>query len=928
MKRFPRGSEWRKWDLHVHIPGTKLSNGYDLKDGELDWDRFCKIIHDSDVYAVGITDYFTIDGFFTFKKHYEALYPDCEKVFFPNLELRLNEAVNGSTEVVDFHAIFRLDLTHKQANEFLVALKTQNTNAEGKKQSCANLETAADFSNATVSRDDIKSALKGTFGEESCWKDHVILIAAANNNGIRADKKSMRKMNLADEIDKFANAFFGNQSNIEYFLKSDRYENPEQKSVPKPVFSGCDAHNFDDLESWLGKEIIDEKNNKYVTWVKADLSYEGLQQTLIEPAERARIQSATPDEKEPYRVISKITFKDEPDFPKEVVFNAGLNAIIGSRSSGKSSLLAYIAHAIDPKYTVQQQVTATGSKDNEVGPGASITWDDVKDLRYEVEWAASAATSGQVIYIPQNSLFAISERPEDVTTKIRPVVFRNDLGFETKFNKALSDIEIKSESIRDAIAKWFSLGSEIKTLADEIRSFGDSKAIANRRDELSEKIRILRESSSLTVNEVKLYQQVAETIEKNKSQLHDIEKELQDLSPYVILGSEKVEYVTTDQVTANISINPSPSNMPNELKSKLQSLIDIARASLLDGISSTLTGYRAMLDSKYIELSESSKKIQGDSKELIDKNLANAQISPLLKALNEQNTALIAIEKKNTTTAEKVVVQQELLTSIRDDIKARDSILETLAVDFNEAAYTLEDMSFSMEFDFNPDTIEQVSSGFNKNSASPYINNSFIDLNKVFSDSGAFINHMASGTQKLNRGENAISLTKNVLTTTKEVRFVAEMEGDHIGGFGKSSMTPGKQALFALTLILADSDELWPLLIDQPEDDLDSRSICDVIVKDLMKRKRERQIIMVTHNANLAIGADSEEIIVANRHGDDRPNANGQLFAYLTGSLEYSKPWDYSVKFILNSAGIREHACEILDGGVEAFQKRKDKYRI
>lgn len=149
-----------------------------------------------------------------------------------------------------------------------------------------------------------------------------------------------------------------------------------------------------------------------------------------------------------------------------------------------------------------------------------------------------------------------------------------------------------------------------------------------------------------------------------------------------------------------------------------------------------------------------------------------------------------------------------------------------------------------------------------------------------------------------------------------------------IGSFLKSSMTPGKQALFALTLILADSDELWPLLVDQREDDLDSRSICEVIVKDLMQRKRGRQIIMVTHNANLAIGADSEEIIVANRHGDDRPNIGEKMFSYLTGSLEYSKSRDDSIKYILNSAGIREHACEILDGGADAFQKRKDKYRI
>jgi len=270
-----------------------------------------------------------------------------------------------------------------------------------------------------------------------------------------------------------------------------------------------------------------------------------------------------------------------------------------------------------------------------------------------------------------------------------------------------------------------------------------------------------------------------------------------------------------------------------------------------------------------------------------------------------------------------------IMKPIADDIKARDQLLDSLAREFNVANHKLEEMVFSIEVNYDPEDIDRISKGFNKGETSPYIvDQKKINLSKAITEPDKFIEHMASGRQKLNRGEDVVALTQAVLTATRDMRFVAVLEGDRIGGFRKSSMTPGKQALFALTLILAESDEPWPLLIDQPEDDLDSRSVCDVIIKDLMRRKRERQIIMVSHNANLVIGADSEEIIVANRHGDDRPNENDKTFAYLTGSLEYSKPKDTKVKCVLESTGIREHACEILDGGVEAFQKRKDKYRI
>jgi ABC-type Mn2+/Zn2+ transport system ATPase subunit len=158
--------------------------------------------------------------------------------------------------------------------------------------------------------------------------------------------------------------------------------------------------------------------------------------------------------------------------------------------------------------------------------------------------------------------------------------------------------------------------------------------------------------------------------------------------------------------------------------------------------------------------------------------------------------------------------------------------------------------------------------------------------------------------------------------------FTAQMEGDRIGGFSASTMTPGKRALFALRLMLAESEDTWPLLIDQPEDDLDSRSIFDDIVPFLREKKKERQIIMVSHNANFVIGADSEQIIVANQHGVDRKNEDGVKFNYMSGSIENTKEFDQKIKDTLRSRGIREHACQILEGGELAFEKRSSRYDI
>ena len=143
-------------------------------------------------------------------------------------------------------------------------------------------------------------------------------------------------------------------------------------------------------------------------------------------------------------------------------------------------------------------------------------------------------------------------------------------------------------------------------------------------------------------------------------------------------------------------------------------------------------------------------------------------------------------------------------------------------------------------------------------------------------------------------------------------------------------MSDGKKAFVVLKLLLEFSNKKCPILIDQPEDSLDNRAIYNELVTYIRKKKTERQIILVTHNPNIVVGADAENVIVANQHGTDSLNENGMKFQYVNGSLEYTKkrPKNYDSKkdLVLTSQGIREHVCEILEGGEKAFQERENKY--
>ena len=267
--------------------------------------------------------------------------------------------------------------------------------------------------------------------------------------------------------------------------------------------------------------------------------------------------------------------------------------------------------------------------------------------------------------------------------------------------------------------------------------------------------------------------------------------------------------------------------------------------------------------------------------------------------------------------------QRDVIAQIESGIATRSTASNPVAEAFERLPTELDGMSFGFEEQIDDLALERASDRLNRQERSPYLTREarLVDIEKVLIAPEGFLEAVASGSQKLKHNSSAEEVAQDVLTLAPTRRFFAVLDGDRIGGFTRSSMTPGKQALFALTLTLSESDEPWPLLIDQPEDDLDSRSIYETIVPYLKARKRERQILMVTHDANLAIGADSEQVVVA-----DSPPTR-RTFDYTTGSGQ-SQPKLEDEPIILQSCGIREHACEVLDGGAEAFQKRRDKYRI
>lgn len=921
MRIFPRGSEWRKWDLHLHVPGTKLNDGY----GGPHLEQFCHALEASDVDAFGITDYFSVDAFFELHELYGKLYPDSQKVLFPNIELRLPDVVNRQDEVVDVHLILRPDVSQDTARQLLGELETEITVADDRHLRCSELRTPKHFESATVSRAAIGEAIHRVFGAKARRDDHVIVIVPANNNGIRPASGKQRRASISDEIDKTADAFFGSAANVDYYLSTDRYEDKSLIARPKPVFACSDAHSYQQFKDWLGQTVTTKDTQKQVTWIKADLTFEGLQQTLIEPAERVRIQSTRPDFKEPYKVISAVRFGGASDFPEEIPLNPNLVSIIGSRSTGKSALLAYMSHAVDPEYTIQQQL---GAHQALPGPGAGLTWKSVEHIRCEVVWASDDVTSGKVIYVPQNSLNAISERADEITAKIEPVLFRLNPDFQPVHRQALSDTQAANAKIRSAIEEWFRLKTAAGSLQAKIRDLGDPTAIGSTIVGLDGQIAALSEGAQLSAEDVTTYQTVLDRIGDNERRLATVDKEAEILVPFVA-ANESAGYSATQRVGVQITPTPHLDDVPAPLADVLRKLIADAKRKVDKDVADAFITYRLGLDQQSRELAADTESLRQANSLLIARYTTNQALDMLTSNRQHQLDVLAEIGGKREKLDECLKRQQQQVGVIADAVRKRtdtiDGLLEALA--FPTAVP--DDMQFGVEAEVDGDSIEEVSKSFNHKVAGPYVDRAtgLAEWRKAQADPGSFLEAVTSGTQKLKANTTPRNVAVQVLCLTPAIRFFAVMDGDRIGGFVPSSMTPGKRALFALSLILNEAQESWPLLIDQPEDDLDSRSIYDTVVPYLIRRKRERQIIMVSHNANTVIGADSEQVIVANRHGDDRKNRNERTFDYLTGSLEHSAPESDS-PHVLESCGIREHACKILDGGEAAFSRRGSIYKL
>ena len=125
-----------------------------------------------------------------------------------------------------------------------------------------------------------------------------------------------------------------------------------------------------------------------------------------------------------------------------------------------------------------------------------------------MERGVGESENGRVIYIPQNYLYSISKRPEEITKKIEPVLFARYPSIKTQYDKVNGDVSGANDTIRTAASQWFDYDKAIHDLKTEISNLGDKKAIEAARNSYKNQIDELKKHLSLSQEDIENYQKI------------------------------------------------------------------------------------------------------------------------------------------------------------------------------------------------------------------------------------------------------------------------------------------------------------------------------------------------------------------------------------------------------------------------------------
>lgn len=734
--------------------------------------------------------------------------------------------------------------------------------------------------------------------------------------------------------------FSSNESDRLYFLgkKADDKKTVIRKAGSlKPCYHGSDAHQND--------KVFKPDENRYC-WIKADPTFEGLKQTLYEPEDRVQIQPFKPDFKNDRYVISELRFKDSAGnlFGNQSIFlNENLNSIIGGKSSGKSLLLYSTAKTIDP-----EQVEKTAKRLGFEGYIFETKYD------FEVVWENGVKDNlisendknQKIIYIPQLYINYLVERDnKDDLNKLVENILLQDPEFKSFYVKTNDEIKEINANIDNLLRSYLQTRLKAIELQQRSKEIGKSSEISEAIKRIQRSIQEGQKLSNLTPEEFKEYNELLDEKSSHEEKLTEINKHKEVLQSVLSeVADNKDQLLGNGSTDEDLKVKGSIDRILDQI-AELPSEIIAIRKNIDENFEKLITNLKK--DINNLELTDRTEKINKDILK------TSKKLKPYLAKLAGQRelkklTNNLELEKKKYAEASSLEKQYQKVLEDYSNLRKRTAFLLKKRIDKYESivnkinstrsaigseillqcslVYKTEDFQL-----FHQTNKAAISSGhfFNELFEANSLNYKMIPdlyLKHLWVKDKKYLKAASDGEIDipLRQGYSLEEILRGLVNDNFTLDYSVTYQSDEL-----LNMSPGKKGTVLLILFLQISSSEYPILIDQPEDNLDNRTIYDLLCHMIKEKKKERQIIIVSHNANLVVATDSENIIVANQEGQESVGSTSQYrFEYVNGSLENTLAKNESIPNVLYQQGIREHVCDVLEGGNEAFKQRERKYSI
>lgn len=1003
-----RGSVWRRWDPHIHTPGTILSDGFG---GEDVWHEYLTRIEASvpRIEALGITDYASIDRYEEVIAHKAAGRLPHVEMIFPNVELRLGIGTHKGS-AVNIHLLVSPDEPDHVAEtrRFLESL-TFHVGAESyrcRRDELIRLgrEHAEAAKRADVARDEHVALREGTnqfkvttdvlrevFANSRWARDNILVAVAAGTNdgtsGLQDEDASL--FEVRREIERLARVIFSGNPRDRVFWLGQGADSAEhlraKRGGLKPCLHGSDAHTL---------PRVGAPDQDRFTWIKGDASFESLRQACIEPAERALVAPEPPTGPLPFRTITSVEVDGAPwCVTKRVELNRGLVGIVGARGSGKTALADVIAAGGHVDVDRNDRSFLHRAQDHLRGARVRLVWGDGESTTREMgEPPPGLDQPPRVRYLSQQFVEQLCSAEEGVTdellAEIQRVIYDAHLPEDrvgtSSFDELLAVRTGRGRAARDrAEQELAQLGDRLAAEQAKIAGLPDlesrhraaDKAISDDKTARGKLIVGGGEQRSRRLQAVTAAiedrQRRLDVCQRQKQALLNLEDAARDIRDRQLparhaelvaahrdaaLSDEDwkaFELVFADDVHGTLAAKVA------EVEATVSVLTGgpvVARGAATQAAGrdgSSVAGSDA--STPYVEddadlttaplaaLRLETGRLQGliglDARRTeqlaeLDRKIGQAEIAlgKLVEATEDVRGAPARIAELR---GQRQDAYAKVFDAITDEEEQLRRLYEPLAKILRETGGLVEKLSFSVR------RVVDVDRWAN------YAEEELLDLRKsgdlrgrgtlsalaraelleawrtgdsatVASAMTAFRashdNHLiAHAKSSRAEGEAFRAWGAEVsawLTSTDHISVTYGIEYD---GVDVAQLSPGTRGIVLLLLYLSiDQADDRPLIIDQPEENLDPKSVYTELVDRFRQTRLRRQVIIVTHNANLVVNTDADQVIVAAAGAHRR----GELpeITYTSGGLE--------------NGAIRTEVCEILEGGEQAFRDRAERLRV